>query len=137
LLTGQRAPFSPEEPESWSPYEGKGLPPRATGCRDAPSQLFALRFAAVSDILSGMKTFTVRDLDRQPAKVLKVCDQEGAVNIRRRDGRSYRLLAEAAPGRMRLPSDFVRQRLRRTARLFPEPISAAQVQLVDKLIAGE
>jgi hypothetical protein len=84
-----------------------------------------------------MKTFTVRDLDRQPAKVLKVCDQEGAVNIRRRDGRSYRLLAEAAPGRMRLPSDFVRQHLRRTARLFPEPISAAQAQLVDKLIAGE
>lgn len=91
----------------------------------------------MSDILSGMKTFAVGDLDRQPAKVLKVCDEEGAVRIRRRDGRTYRLLADAAPGRMCLPSDFARRHLRRTARLFPEPISVAQAHLADKLIAGE
>ena len=84
-----------------------------------------------------MKTFTVRDLDRQPAKVLQACDEEGAVGIRRRDGRSYRLLADAGPGRMRLPPDFAQRHLRRTARLFPEAITAAQTRLADKLIAGE
>jgi hypothetical protein len=87
--------------------------------------------------MSDMKTFTVRDLDRRPAKVLEVCDREGVVSIRRRDGRRYRLLAEAGPGRMRLPSDFARRHLRRTARLFPDPIPAAQARLADKMIAGE
>jgi hypothetical protein len=84
-----------------------------------------------------MTTFTVRDLDRQPAKVLKACDEQGAVSIRRRDGQTYRLLAEAGPGRMRLPADFALRHLRHTARLFPKPISAAQARWADKLIAGE
>jgi hypothetical protein len=42
-----------------------------------------------SDILSDMKTFTVRELDRQPAVVLDACDKEGVVRIRRRNGRSW------------------------------------------------
>jgi len=36
-----------------------------------------------------MKTFTLRDLNRRPSVVLDVCDSEGAVRIRRRDGRQY------------------------------------------------
>lgn len=84
-----------------------------------------------------MKTFTVRDLDRQPARVLAACDTEGAVRIRSRHGRSYRLLSEAGPEGMRLPPDFAERHLKRIAKLFPRPISAAQTRLADKLIAGE
>lgn len=97
----------------------------------------ALPFPMTSDILSDMKTFTVRDLDRQPAVVLDACDKEGAVRIRRRNGRSYRLQAEAPPDRMRLPSDFASRHLARVARTFPKPIPDKQTRMVDKLLAGE
>lgn len=39
-------------------------------------------------------TFTVRDLNRQPAEVLKACDKRGSVRIQTRDGRAYSLRAE-------------------------------------------
>ena len=42
-----------------------------------------------------MKTFTMRDLNRKPSVVLDVCDSEGAVRIRRRDGRQYIISPEA------------------------------------------
>jgi hypothetical protein len=84
-----------------------------------------------------MKTFTVRDLDRKPSAVLDACDKEGAVRIRRRNGRSYRLQPEAAHEHMRLPPDFVERHFERIAKIFPRPISAKQAQWVDKLIAGE
>ena len=44
--------------------------------------------------MSDMKTFTVRQLDRETAKVMEACDTYGAVRIRRRDGRTYTLEAE-------------------------------------------
>jgi len=68
-----------------------------------------------------MKTFTVRDLDR------------GAVKMRRRNGRTYTIRADAGPDRMTNVPDL-RARL---AKVFPKPIPAAQSRLVDKLIAGE
>lgn len=43
----------------------------------------------MSDILSDMKTFTVRDFDRKPATVLDACDRDGAVRIQRRGDRRY------------------------------------------------
>jgi hypothetical protein len=93
----------------------------------------------MSDILSDMKTFTVRELDRKPGAVLDTCDREGAVRIRRRDGRSYRVVPEAKPDRMDL--DDARKWLEKheawMKRTFPHPISAEQVALVDRLIAGE
>lgn len=42
-------------------------------------------------------TFTARDLNRQPAKILKACDKFGAVRIQTRDGRAYSLRAEPPP----------------------------------------
>ncbi|MDB6040843.1 MAG: hypothetical protein JWM99_4684 [Verrucomicrobiales bacterium] len=80
-----------------------------------------------------MKTFTVRDLDREPGTVLDECDREGAVKIRRRDGRTYTVRADAGPDRITAIPDF-RARL---AKLFPKAIPVAQSRLVDKLIAGE
>ena len=97
----------------------------------------ALRSAISSDILSEMKTFTARDLDRQPARVLDACDREGAIRIQRRNGRSYRLVAEQTVRRMSFEPEWIDRHLARTATLFPKPISVEQARLVDKLLAGE
>jgi hypothetical protein len=40
-----------------------------------------------------LATFTVRDLNRQPAKVLSRCDEEGEVEIHSRSGKKYSLKA--------------------------------------------
>jgi hypothetical protein len=92
-----------------------------------------LTLAADADIMSAMKTFTVRELDREPAAVLDACDREGAVRIRRRNGRTYTLRPEAGPDRITALPDF---RARMT-KIFPKPIPAAQSRLADKLLAGE
>lgn len=39
--------------------------------------------------MSAMKTFTVRELDRAPSRVLEACDRDGEARIRRRDGKTY------------------------------------------------
>ena len=90
--------------------------------------------------MSDMKTFTVRDLDRKPALVLDTCDKEGAVRIRRRNGHSYTVRpddskpSKAPAAARRRWLDEHRAWLKRT---FPKPISAKQIELVDRLIAGE
>ena len=86
-----------------------------------------------ADILSDMKTFTVRDLDRQPGAVLDASDSEGAVRVRRRDGRTYTVQPERGGKRIKSLPDF----RARIARIFPEPIPRAQAKLVDQLLAGE
>ena len=86
-----------------------------------------------ADKMSAMKTFTVRELDREPAAVLNACDREGAVRIRRRNGRTYTIRSETGPDRIITVPD-IRSRL---AAIFPKPIPAAQTRLVDKLLAGE
>ena len=83
--------------------------------------------------MSDMKSFTVRELDREPAAVLDTCDREGAVRIRRRNGRTYTIRPDAGPDRIAKVPD-IRSRL---AAMFPRPIPAAQTRLVDKLLAGE
>jgi hypothetical protein len=81
----------------------------------------------------GVKVYTVRDLDRVPSNGLDVCDREGEVKIRRRDGRTYTVRADSAAGRMISLPDF----RGRMMKIFPKPIPASQSKLVDKLIAGE
>ena len=87
----------------------------------------------MSDIKSDMKTFTVREMHREAAAVLKACDRDGAVRIRHRDGRVYMLKPEVAPLRMQNLPNF----RERVAKIFPKRIPAKQMRLVDKLIAGE
>jgi hypothetical protein len=93
-----------------------------------------LTFVTNADILSDMKTFTVRELDREPGVVLDAADREGAVRIKRRDGRVYSLQPMVVSGKKitSLP-DFAARR----KAIFFKPIPASQVRLVDKLIAGE
>ena len=84
--------------------------------------------------MSGTKTFTVRQLDRETARVMEACDIYGAVRIRRRDGRTYTLeaghrknfLFEAPDTLARLKQQFYNIRLNKK-----------QVELADKLLAGE
>jgi hypothetical protein len=87
-----------------------------------------------------MKTFTVRELDRQPAVVLEACDREGVVRIRRRNGLTYTMRPDA-PKRSRASTEARRRWLEEHCawlkRTFPNPIPAEQVALVDRLIAGE
>ena len=84
--------------------------------------------------MSDMKTFTVREMDREPASLLDAADRDGAVRIRRRDGRIYCLQPVASTSaRMTALPDFAARR----KAIFSKPIPAAQARLVDKLIAGE
>ena len=87
-----------------------------------------------ADMMSDMKTFTVRDLDRSPSVVLNACDRDGEARIRRRDGKTYRLVPDTEPRRvMKSLPDFA-ARLRGN---FPKSLSAAQTYLVDQALRGE
>jgi hypothetical protein len=86
-----------------------------------------------ADIMSDMKIFTVRELDREPATVLDAADKEGVVRVKRRDGRLYSLRPETTAKKITALPDF-RGRLKR---MFPKSIPASQASLVDRLIAGE
>ncbi len=87
-----------------------------------------------ADIMSDMKPFTVRDLDRRPAEVLDACDAEGEARIRRRDGRTYLIRAEPPPGRVMgtLP-DFAARR----KRLFPKPLPQSFADELDRAMRNE
>jgi hypothetical protein len=85
-------------------------------------------------MMSDMKTFTVRDLDRHPSAVLEACDAHGEARIRRRDGRTY-LIKPDAPARASIVSlpDFAARR----KRLFGHPLPKAFVRKFDQALAGE
>ena len=84
--------------------------------------------------MSDMKTFTVRQLDRETSRVMETCDAEGAVRIRHRDGRSYMLQVEGKQKGTMNPPDIM-ARLRK--QFGNMKISRKQSDLADKLIAGE
>ncbi len=84
--------------------------------------------------MSDMKTFTVRELDRETARVMEACDANGSVRIRRRDGRTYTLEAEHKKEFAFNPPDI----MARLKKQFPGmKISRKQSDLADKLLAGE
>ncbi len=91
--------------------------------------------------LSG--SFTVRDLNRQPAQILRACDERGSVRIRTRDGRTYDLRAESAPetttpsaGRQAAFDRYLQHRrmLKSLGAVSPGPEAA---DLIHRIIAGE
>lgn len=84
-------------------------------------------------MMSDMRTFTVRELDRQPSEVLDAADREGIVRIKRRDGRVYSVQPIARAGKITSLPDFAARR----RAIFSRPIPASQVRQADKLIAGE
>jgi hypothetical protein len=70
-------------------------------------------------------------MDRQPGKLLDSCDKEGAVKIRRRNGKSYTLRPDEH-SEIVIPNFSERVRA-----IFPEVIPEEITEAVDKLIAGE
>jgi len=92
-----------------------------------------LTFLLNADILSDMKTFTVRQLDREPALVLDAADHEGIARIKRRDGRTYCVQPEVRRAQVAALPDFES----RIKKLFPQAIPRAQAKFFDKLLAGE
>ena len=92
-----------------------------------------MTFYPNADIMSDMKMFTVRELDREPAAVLDAADREGFARVKRRDGRVYTIRPDPTAARITELPDF-RARIKK---IFPKPISKAQARLFDKLIAGE
>lgn len=83
--------------------------------------------------------FTARDLNRQPAAILKACDKFGSVRIQTRDGRAYSLRAEPAaasdPG-LSFLERMKRHHARMKAAGWVQP-TPAQMELIDRIIAGE
>jgi hypothetical protein len=79
--------------------------------------------------------FTVRDLNRQLAKVLETCDRVGLIRIRSRKGGTYELRPEPKPKPTAKPGypDFA---ARRRALGMPM-MTKEQSEQLDKLIAGE
>ena len=57
-----------------------------------------------------MKTFKVRELSRETARVLETCEQDGGVVIEYQDGRQFDLVPRGAVAKARQPlPDFVRR----------------------------
>jgi hypothetical protein len=85
-------------------------------------------------MMSDMKVFTVRDLDRNPSLVLQACDSDGEARIRRRDGRTY-LVHPEGHGRAIVSGlpDFSARR----AKLFPKPIPKDFARKFDEALASE
>ena len=95
----------------------------------------------MSDLDMPAIEFTVRDLNRQTAKVLETCDQEGTVRIQSRSGKSYELRAcqpEPAPvsGNQAIREWVKMNRARRAALRIPK-MTKEQSEMLDRLIAGE
>jgi len=87
-----------------------------------------------ADIMSDMKTFTVRDLDRAPSSVLEASRVDGRARIRERGGRAYIITPELTEGKpiIGLP-DFAKRR----RRVFDGVLQAPAVRQLDKALAGE
>ena len=88
-------------------------------------------------MMSDMKTFTVRELDREPSRVLDTCDAEGAVRIRRRDGRAYFIKPEQPAPLKSDGSSWISERRKRRNETFPIAMTKKQARELDRLIAGE
>ena len=88
--------------------------------------------------MSDMQTFTVRDLDRNPKKVLLASEDAGGAIVRSRRGISY--LITPIVDREESVGDGKQWLSRHRHWLgheFAKPIPASQVRKVDQLLAGE
>ena len=90
--------------------------------------------------MSDMKAFTVRDLDRTPAKVLAAADRDGLAHVRSRDGRLYVLRPEKIVTKKKTDwSAFARARRAGLKALFPEGpvLTPDQARAFDRLLAAD
>lgn len=85
-------------------------------------------------MMSDMKTFTVRDLDRSPGAVLEASRTDGRARIRERGGRTYLLIPEALPEKKMIDLPAFKERRSRT---FRGVLPASLARQLDRAIAGE
>lgn len=85
-------------------------------------------------MMSDMKTFTVRDLDRSPNLVLEASKADGRARIRERSGQTYIITPEAAPEKRitTLPPFSVRRR-----KLAKTTLPSSMALQLDKALSGE
>jgi hypothetical protein len=105
--------------------------PRGGAAEGGPRPLDTPSYA---DIMSDMKTFTVRELDRSPGEVLEASRIEGKARIRARGGQTYIIMPEPAPARRitSLPNFAARR-----AALLAKPLSSEFTRKFDRALAGE
>ena len=90
--------------------------------------------------MSDMKAFTVRDLDRAPAKVLAAADRDGLARVRSRDGRLYVLRPEKVVSKKKTDwAAFARARRAGLKALFPDGpvLTSEQARTFDRLLATD
>jgi hypothetical protein len=100
----------------------------------------ALTFAGYPTSMSDVKAFTVRDLDRTPAKVLAAADRDGLARVRSRDGRLYVLRPEKIAAKKKTNwSAFARARRAGLRPLFTDGpvLTADQARTFDRLLAAD
>lgn len=89
--------------------------------------------------MSVLATFTVRDLNRRPAKILKAVRKFGLVEIRTRGGEVFTISPKAGesnePSAGKFP-DFA-ARWKRLRELGHVPPPASQSERINQIIAGE
>jgi len=88
-------------------------------------------------MMSDMDTFTLRDLNRQPAKVLKTCDLAGEVRIRTRSGKVYSLKAESAPAKPNQPYPNFAERRKKLMDLGLRPLNKTETEEFTRWLRGE
>lgn len=81
-------------------------------------------------------TFTSRDLNRQPAKVLGAARRLGSVEIRTRNGEAFTLSCKKATPKLKKLPDFEARR-RRLVALGCVPWPASETEKLNRIIAGE
>jgi hypothetical protein len=93
----------------------------------------------MSDIDVGVQTFTVRDLDRTPAKVLAAADRDGVARIRQRNGQAYSIRPE--PKVVKKTANwpkFARDQRTWLKQNYTGPVlTREQTTELDRLIAGD
>jgi hypothetical protein len=90
--------------------------------------------ATNADMMSDMKTFTVRELDRCPRQVLQACRSDGKARIRERGGKTYVITPEAlTPTTITALPDFAARR----AKLFAKVLPRAFARKLDQALASE
>ena len=81
--------------------------------------------------------FTVRDLNRNPARVLAACERIGVVRIRSRKGMVYELRARPVQPETGDEPAGVPDFARRRKAIGLAPMTKEQSAALDRLIAGE
>jgi antitoxin (DNA-binding transcriptional repressor) of toxin-antitoxin stability system len=89
--------------------------------------------------MNAVATFTLRDLNRRPAKVLEAVRKFGRAEVCARSGEVFTLAPKATPRTTARKKDFPDfsarwQRLRELGQVVPPPAENARI---DRLIAGE